>query len=118
MIVVILIVFKQKTVYELRISDWSTDVCSSDLAEFDPDVAVARQGAGAGRDQVAHTGEAGEGFGAAAHRDAEPGDLRQPARHQRGAGIVAGAEPVAHADPDRDDKIGRASWRVRVCQFV
>src|SRR3546814_2186410 len=38
-------------------------------AEFDPDVAVARQGAGAGRDQVAHTGEAGEGFGAAAHRD-------------------------------------------------
>src|SRR3546814_13538585 len=24
--------FKQKTAYELRISDWSTDVCSSDLA--------------------------------------------------------------------------------------
>src|SRR3546814_8442340 len=23
--------FKQKTVYELRISDWSSDVCSSDL---------------------------------------------------------------------------------------
>src|SRR3546814_4872863 len=26
------IFFKQKTAYELRISDWSSDVCSSDLA--------------------------------------------------------------------------------------
>src|SRR3546814_15741646 len=25
--------FKQKTAYELRISDWSSDVCSSDLDE-------------------------------------------------------------------------------------
>src|SRR3546814_20257990 len=25
--------FKQKTAYELRISDWSSDVCSSDLEE-------------------------------------------------------------------------------------
>src|SRR3546814_13060917 len=29
-------VFKQKTAYEMRISDWSSDVCSSDLAEFRP----------------------------------------------------------------------------------
>src|SRR3546814_2606788 len=26
--------FKQKTAYEMRISDWSSDVCSSDLIEF------------------------------------------------------------------------------------
>src|SRR3546814_6870547 len=26
--------FKQKTAYEMRISDWSSDVCSSDLYEF------------------------------------------------------------------------------------
>src|SRR3546814_2147314 len=26
--------FKQKTAYELRISDWSSDVCSSDLTRF------------------------------------------------------------------------------------
>src|SRR3546814_10703942 len=26
--------FKQKTAYELRISDWSSDVCSSDLPDF------------------------------------------------------------------------------------
>src|SRR3546814_4960506 len=28
---VVFFVFKQKTAYELRISDWSSDVCSSDL---------------------------------------------------------------------------------------
>src|SRR3546814_4940857 len=27
--------FKQKTAYEMRISDWSSDVCSSDLARSD-----------------------------------------------------------------------------------
>src|SRR3546814_9408063 len=26
--------FKQKTAYEMRISDWSSDVCSSDLLEY------------------------------------------------------------------------------------
>src|SRR3546814_7162213 len=30
--------FKQKTAYEMRISDWSSDVCSSDL----PDKGVGR----------------------------------------------------------------------------
>src|SRR3546814_11631974 len=29
---VVLFFFKQKTAYEMRISDWSSDVCSSDLA--------------------------------------------------------------------------------------
>src|SRR3546814_7503326 len=38
--------FKQKTAYELRISDWSSDVCSSDLVEV-----VALAGA------LAHAGE-------------------------------------------------------------
>src|SRR3546814_19360288 len=28
---------KQKTAYEMRISDWSSDVCSSDLADPRPD---------------------------------------------------------------------------------
>src|SRR3546814_11297432 len=30
--------FKQKTAYEMRISDWSSDVCSSDLLNVSPDV--------------------------------------------------------------------------------
>src|SRR3546814_10054988 len=33
--------FKQKTAYEMRISDWSSDVCSSDL-----EVAVGEDGFG------------------------------------------------------------------------
>src|SRR3546814_7865411 len=28
--------FKQKTAYEMRISDWSSDVCSSDLEREEP----------------------------------------------------------------------------------
>src|SRR3546814_20085143 len=31
MLIDIVFVFKQKTAYEMRISDWSSDVCSSDL---------------------------------------------------------------------------------------
>src|SRR3546814_3422194 len=33
MISVLLFFFKQKTAYEMRISDWSSDVCSSDLCD-------------------------------------------------------------------------------------
>src|SRR3546814_9549173 len=29
----LVVFFKQKTAYEMRISDWSSDVCSSDLAD-------------------------------------------------------------------------------------
>src|SRR3546814_3821435 len=37
--------FKQKTAYEMRISDWSSDVCSSDL-ERGVDLAEGRDGLG------------------------------------------------------------------------
>src|SRR3546814_6958331 len=48
---VLLVVFcKQKTAYEMRISDWSSDVCSSDL--FDPNINVEDQ-----------RGRGGGGFG-------------------------------------------------------
>src|SRR3546814_1247524 len=33
--VLIVFFFKQKTAYEMRISDWSSDVCSSDLLQED-----------------------------------------------------------------------------------
>src|SRR3546814_5001578 len=38
--------FKQKTAYEMRISDWSSDVCSSDLGEVDYLVATDAIGMG------------------------------------------------------------------------
>src|SRR3546814_6878103 len=50
--------FKQKTAYEMRISDWSSDVCSSDLTRFRPPPLLLRpRGAGPqhrrGDDQIA-----------------------------------------------------------------
>src|SRR3546814_4158633 len=39
--------FKQKTAYEMRISDWSSDVCSSDLERIREARATVEQNAGA-----------------------------------------------------------------------
>src|SRR3546814_10049330 len=36
--------FKQKTAYEMRIIDWSSDVCSSDLAKWSAKSAKKRKG--------------------------------------------------------------------------
>src|SRR3546814_4060180 len=54
----VIFVFKQKTAYELRISDWSSDVCSSDLTRRPdddrgqggriPDPAIGAKGARGG----------------------------------------------------------------------
>src|SRR3546814_2603372 len=56
---VIFFFFKQKTAYEMRISDWSSDVCSSDLIgdelgavvivdpEYLQDAGIGQEGAGA-----------------------------------------------------------------------
>src|SRR3546814_3048174 len=37
MVIRVVFFFKQKTAYEMRISDWSSDVCSSDLVADTPD---------------------------------------------------------------------------------
>src|SRR3546814_8458865 len=42
--------FKQKTAYEMRISDWSSDVSSSDLARHHP----AKEGEGSGMSVEQH----------------------------------------------------------------
>src|SRR3546814_5133747 len=76
--------FKQKTAYEMRISDWSSDVCSSDLS-----IAFAN------RDNHCHFPNAIEA--SKIYHDA----------------IVANR----FLDPE-DRKIGRASCRERVCQYV
>src|SRR3546814_10270606 len=44
-------VFKQKTAYEMRISDWSSDVCSSDLPGGDHGIRVQRHALDALLDQ-------------------------------------------------------------------
>src|SRR3546814_4976277 len=57
---VLVFFFKQKTAYEMRISDWSSDVCSSDLIERRQALGQhAVQGeAGIGR-RLLHEGAAG-----------------------------------------------------------
>src|SRR3546814_4712982 len=37
MLILLFFYFKQKTAYEMRISDWSSDVCSSDLDDINLD---------------------------------------------------------------------------------
>src|SRR3546814_15999501 len=47
--VLLFFVFKQKTAYEVRISDWSSDVCSSDLALYQRGADADRYGIAAVR---------------------------------------------------------------------
>src|SRR3546814_2668405 len=61
-ICVLFVFFKQKTAYEMRISDWSSDVCSSDLhigvaTCDDPDIAMKLQRPLA---ELAHLSQHGE----------------------------------------------------------
>src|SRR3546814_6446217 len=100
--------FKQKTAYEMRISDWSSDVCSSDLLAEEGDGAEQ----GEDRDEIRVDHRAG---------DPEPGNTRIPEQVAKRAGDegreqVAGdnawrnASPVdvADAEAERRRQIGRA----------
>src|SRR3546814_10032331 len=72
--------FKQKTAYEMRISDWSSDVCSSDLAGLQ--VLAGKHG---GRARVAIVELAADRVDDIAEQD----ELRKVAEgiHDRGAEI-------------------------------
>src|SRR3546814_6074073 len=66
MFMMLIFFFKQKTAYEMRISDWSSDVCSSDLLAgraMAVGIAVAGDGVdrlGRGQDQLGAEGHAPE----------------------------------------------------------
>src|SRR3546814_4934090 len=94
--------FKQKTAYEMRISDWSSDVCSSDLRKARVDLDCL---------SVQGTGLVGGLAGAAAQLLA----CAQPELVSLHIVSTAPAEPpfLGPRQP-----IGRASWRERVCQYV
>src|SRR3546814_2160229 len=81
--------FKQKTAYEMRISDWSSDVCSSDLTYALRAWAAKRQRASARR---------------------RMGHIVTPLRWTLAAHMPIPAPCRA--------QIGRASCRERVCQYV
>src|SRR3546814_2623530 len=53
--VVFFFCFKQKTAYEMRISDWSSDVCSSDLPQLRTAKIAQKSGGGdEAREQTSH----------------------------------------------------------------
>src|SRR3546814_10205605 len=92
--------FKQKTAYEMRISDWSSDVCSSDLilqSLIVPDKNGMTADVVLGFDDVQGYQKNGNVyFGATIGRF--------------GNRLAGGAFEL--------DEIGRASCRERVCQYV
>src|SRR3546814_13886131 len=109
--------FKQKTAYEMRISDWSSDVCSSDL--LGPSVDDRRDDvmvhdAGLARDILC----AGDAFVLGLVREHRAGNdvADRPDAVDRGAEIMVGLDLAALVE--LQSPIGRASWRVSVCQSV
>src|SRR3546814_2051317 len=88
--------FKQKTAYEMRISDWSSDVCSSDLktlSEFHAETHAPDP-------TLAFTTFAW----APSDRDRLYAAIDKRFRSMMQAGLL-------------DEEIGRASCRERVCQY-
>src|SRR3546814_1826099 len=83
--------FKQKTAYEMRISDWSSDVCSSDLL-------IGRRTCSLDAVRTARA-------------------LAWKAMHPACASPVAMPSPMPPLPPVTIE-IGRASCRERVCQYV
>src|SRR3546814_20304036 len=94
--------FKQKTAYEMRISDWSSDVCSSDLSQFNIAQACVHRWAEnpveGRRLAIFHENELG-------HRDVWTYSRLSETSNQLASGLVK-------------MEIGRASCREGVCQYV
>src|SRR3546814_17092714 len=100
--------FKQKTAYEMRISDWSSDVCSSDLLPVEE-----------------RAGDGLEPHPAERRRDRGRGLAGHPVvvEHVGGELVVvqvdrAGGQVGAAAHRGPGGQIGRASCRDRVGQSV
>src|SRR3546814_10508088 len=96
-------VFKQKPAYEMRISDWSSDVCSSDLLAiqaFD-------------HDATGDAKPAPELHGGIDHPLGRLGGV-----HLGHRGLAGDAVGAAILGPGGAVETGRASCRDRVCQYV
>src|SRR3546814_5349720 len=90
------VIFKQKTAYEMRISDWSSDVCSSDLRAM-PGLLSGRRG-----------GKRLSGL-------LEGIRVLEVAIY---AFVPSAGAALADWGADVVKAIGRASCRERVCQYV
>src|SRR3546814_6868746 len=91
--------FKQKTAYEMRISDWSSDVCSSDLLRIDNVETLPAERITANDEERQR-----QGF-----------DIQTVFAWPLRDGALDVASALAG---DGDGQIGRASCRERVCPYV
>src|SRR3546814_20051003 len=127
--------FKQKTAYEMRISDWSSDVCSSDLFEFlNPDEARCSPSALAANpcrmrriDTEAVDQRIGQRHWRAAHRHFIEEPLLGLGKAEQAHGLPAlrlGQLPLAEQRAHHEHRrhaakpIGSASCRESMCTYV
>src|SRR3546814_18186843 len=89
--------FKQKTAYEMRISDWSSDVCSSDLCQ-QPSARNAGSKRHLAGDQMrhSHAGDAGHGADRVAVAQVQP-DPEQGERPPETDGVDVVDRAARHA---------------------
>src|SRR3546814_5712602 len=98
--------FKQKTAYEMRISDWSSDVCSSDLIALPPGSVAEVTLQDVSRADAPSTILARLTIPLEGRQVPVPFDLKVD-RAQLQSGMRYSVR-----------EIGRASCRERVCQYV
>src|SRR3546814_9977287 len=103
---VVFFFFKQKTAYEMRISDWSSDVCSSDLA---------RRHGGSGLSERRRSCPCG---GRELRDGLQPRRLPHPAQPPDPGPDRLGAGGRDCLLDQRRAEIGRASWWGRVGPYV
>src|SRR3546814_7106790 len=103
--------FKQKTAYEMRISDWSSDVCSSDLYTSGELLAFdVTDGRSLWSESLAG--------GARGNAIATLTDIRGRPVIDRDFVVAIGNGGVMAAIDKERGEIGRASCRERGCQYV
>src|SRR3546814_20602400 len=118
--------FKQKTAYEMRISDWSSDVCSSDLLVVAPHVRLFAEASDAERAAVAKLAVPGKvmidlasdrlfDMSYTSGADIYLGDVSSQVYE-----FLATPRPCLFLNAPQVDwvEIGRASFRERGCQHV
>src|SRR3546814_3364612 len=98
--------FKHKTAYEMRISDWSSDVCSSDLND-DRNRRYSDQDASYDRHGGSNTGGHGYGDHDRDYRENDDRDTRS----------VSDEPEVKPKPKPKARENGRAWCRERVCKY-
>src|SRR3546814_13786942 len=123
--------FKQKTAYEMRISDWSSDVCSSDLSIRPRSDAQGRGGGGGRQRGTSHRSAASSSSVRASTQRRPPSAssssfqngalvLSQSIRNAQASSAAARwlLETATSTIRAPGSKIGRASCREGVCPYV